>query len=140
MESNEAFQSDEIVRCLRAIRENTDRLQELLGAPQEETLERFYRRRRELLTRLFASGGLEQKELFALLDEHQTPHQWIGQQVKAGYIEKIPRPNSKELYVATHKAVKDLSLQEEAVSFATLNEETLSGDWDSVEDAVYDHY
>ena len=76
MESNPAFHSDEIVRCLRAIRENTDRLQELIGAPQEETLERFYRRRRELLTRLFASGGLEQKELFAFLDEHETiyPH------------------------------------------------------------------
>ena len=133
-------QSDEIVRCLRTLRETVDRLQELLGAPEEETLERFYRRRRELLTRIFAAGGLNQKALFGLLDEHKTPHQWIGQQVKTGYLEKFPRPNGQELYVATHKAVGDLSLQEEATAFATLTEETLEGDWDTPEDAAYDRY
>ena len=131
-------QSDQIVACLRTLRETVDRLQELLGAPAEETLERFYRRRRELLTRIFASGGLDRTGLFRLLDENQTPHQWIGQQVKSGYLEKFPRPNSQDLYVATHKAVQELALQEEAQASATVTEETLSSDWDTPEDAAYD--
>ena len=131
-------QSDQIVACLRTLRETVDRLQELLGAPAEETLERFYRRRRELLTRIFAAGGLDRTGLFRLLDENQTPHQWIGQQVKSGFLEKFPRPNSQDLYVATHKAVQELALQEEAQASATVTEETLSADWDTPEDAAYD--
>ena len=131
-------QSDQIVAALRQIREAVDKLQELLNAPDEDTLERFYRRRRELLTRLFATGGLTQSGLFQLLDEHQTPHQWIGQQVKSGYLEKFPRANDQDLYVATHKAVQELALQEEAQSMATVTEETLATDWDTPEDAAYD--
>ena len=83
--------NDQIIACLRTMRETIDKLQELLGSPMEDTMERMYRRRRELLTRLYATGGLDQKGLFGLLDEHETPHQWIGQQVKSGYIEKFPR-------------------------------------------------
>ena len=131
-------QSDQVVACLRAIREAVDRLQELLGAPAEETLERFYRRRRELLTRIFATGGLDQTGLFRLLDENDTPHQWIGQQVKSGYLKKFPRSNSQDLYVATHKAVQELALQEEAETSTTVTEETMTADWDTPEDAAYD--
>ena len=131
-------QSDQIVAALRQIREAADRLQALLGAPDEDTLERFYRRRRELLTRIFAAGGLDQAGLFRLLDEHETPHQWIGQQVKSGYLEKFPRPNSQDLYVATHKAVQELALQEEAQAMSAFTEETLGADWDTEEDAAYD--
>ena len=131
-------QSDQIVACLRTLRETVDRLQEILGAPAEDTLERFYRRRRELLTRIFAAEGMDQAGLFRLLDEHDTPHQWIGQQMKSGYMEKVPRPNSQDLYVATHKAVQELALQEEAQAFATVTDETLAADWDTPEDAAYD--
>ena len=131
-------QSDQIVAALRQIRQAVDKLQELLNAPDEDTLERFYRRRRELLTRLFATGGLTQSGLFQLLDQHDTPHQWIGQQVKSGYLEKFPRANDQDLYVATHKAVQELSLQEEAQSMSALTEETLASDWDTPEDAAYD--
>ena len=131
-------QSDQIVACLRTLRETVDRLQRVLGAPQEQTLERYYRRRRELLIRIFATGGLDQPGLFGLLDEHQTPHQWIGQQVKSGYLEKFPRPNDQDLYVATHKAVQEFALQEEASAFASMTEEVLEADWDTEEDAAYD--
>jgi hypothetical protein len=130
--------TDEIVRCLRSIREAVDKLQGLLDAPQEETLERYYRRRRDLLTRLFAAGGLDQPGLFRLLDEHDTPHQWIGQQVKAGYMEVMPWPGGSDRYVATRKAVQEFSLQEEAEAFATITTESLEADWDTEEDAKYD--
>ena len=113
------------------MRETIDKLQELLGSPMEDTMERMYRRRRELLTRLYATGGLDQKGLFGLLDEHETPHQWIGQQVKSGYIEKFPRPTGKDLYVATHKAVEDLNLQEEASALISATDESFTTDWDS---------
>jgi hypothetical protein len=131
-------QQDQIVACLRTLRETVDKLQELLGAPAEDTLERFYRRRRELLARIFAAGGLDQAALFRLLDEHQTPHQWIGQQVKSGYMDKMPRPSSQDLYVATRKAVQELQLQEEAQAMTALTEETLAADWEAPEDAAYD--
>jgi hypothetical protein len=131
-------QSDQVVACLRTLRETIDKLQEVLGAPAEETLERFYRRRRELLTRIFSTGGLDQAELFRLLDEHDTPHQWIGQQVKSGYLEKFPRPNSRDIYVATHKAVQEMALQEEAQASAAVTEVTVAADWDTPEDAAYD--
>ena len=138
MNDNSAYHNDQIVACLRALRETVDKLQELLGAPLEDTMERFYRRRRDLLTRLYATGGLDQKGLFALLDEHETPHQWIGQQVKSGFIEKFPRPSGKDLYVATHKAVEDLNLQEEASALVSASDETFTTDWDSPEDTAYD--
>jgi hypothetical protein len=131
-------QQDQVVAALRTIREAVDRLQDLLEAPIEDTMERFYRRRRELLTRIYASGGLDQAGLFQLLDEHETPHQWIGQQVKSGFLEKFPRPSGRDLYVATHKAVEDLRLQEEASAMMSLSEETFTTDWDSPEDAAYD--
>ena len=130
--------NDQIIGCLKTIRESVDRLQELLGAPGEDTAERFYRRRRELLTRIFATGGLSQNHLFRLLDEHSTPHQWIGQQVKSGYLEKVPRPNGIEIYVATSKAVNDLELREEAESLSTLSDEIFESDWQSEEDRAYD--
>ena len=130
--------NDQIIGCLKTIRESVDRLQELLGAPGEDTAERFYRRRRELLTRIFATGGLSQTHLFRLLDEHSTPHQWIGQQVKSGYLEKVPRPNGIEIYVATSKAVNDLELREEAESLSTLSDEIFESDWQSEEDRAYD--
>ncbi len=138
MTTNNSHNNDQIIACLRNLRETIDKLQELLGAPAEDTMERLYRRRRELLTRLYASGGLDQRGLFALLDEHETPHQWIGQQVKSGYVEKFPRPNGKDLYVATHKAVEDLNLQEEASALVSASDETFTTDWDSAEDAAYD--
>ena len=131
-------QSDQIVAALRQIREAVDKLQDILAAPDEDTMERFYRRRRDLLTLIFSAGGLDQSGLFRLLDEHDTPHQWIGQQVKSGFLEKFPRPNAQDLYVATHKAVQELALNEEAQSMSTLSGETLASDWDSPEDAAYD--
>ena len=68
----------------------------------------------------------------------ETPHQWIGQQVKSGFIEKFPRPTGKDLYVATHKAVEELSLQEEASALVSASDETFTTDWDSPEDNAYD--
>ena len=73
MSTNNSYNNDQIIACLRSLRETIDKLQELLGAPAEDTMERLYRRRRELLTRLYASGGLDQRGLFSLLDEHETP-------------------------------------------------------------------
>ena len=136
--TNNSNHNDQIIASLRTLRETIDKLQELLGSPMEDTMERMYRRRRELLTRLYATGGLDQKGLFGLLDEHETPHQWIGQQVKSGYIEKFPRPTGKDLYVATHKAVEDLNLQEEASALISATDESFTTDWDSPEDAAYD--
>jgi hypothetical protein len=133
-----ANQQDQVIAALRAIREAVDKLQSLLQAPAEDTMERFYRRRRELLTRIYASGGLDQAGLFQLLDEHDTPHQWIGQQVKSGFLEKYPRATGKDLYVATRKAVDDLHLQDEASAMVSVSEETFTTDWDSQEDAAYD--
>ena len=138
MVPNSPSQTDEVVRCLKTIRDAVDRLQQILEAPQEETMERYYRRRRELLTRIFAAGGVDQRGIIDLQDEHDTPHQWIGQQVKSGYLEKVPRPNGIEIYVATSKAVNDLELRAEAESLSTLSDEIFESDWQSEEDRAYD--
>ena len=131
--------NDQIIGCLKTIRETVDRLQELLGAPGEDTAERFYRRRRELLTRIFATGGLSQNHLFRLLDEHSTPHQWIGQQGKAKFLEMVPWPGESDRYVATRKAVQEFDLQREAETLASMSEQVLDTDWDAEEDMKYDH-
>jgi hypothetical protein len=120
------------------MREAIDRLQELLEAPAEDTMGRYYRRRRELLARIYASGGLDRRMLFALLDEHKTPHQWIGQQVKSGYLEKYPHPSGRDLYAVTHRAVQDLGLHTEAQAVASLLDQAQTADWESQEDAAYD--
>ena len=138
MVSIQNSKDDQVIRCLRTIRETVDRLQELLGAPGEDSSEKLYRRRRELLTRIFAAEGLSQANLFGLLDQHSTPHQWIGQQVKSGYLEKVPRPNGLEIYIATSKAVNDLELRAEAESLSTLSDEIFESDWQSEEDKAYD--
>lgn len=131
-------QGDQVFSALRTMREAIDRLQELLEAPAEDTMGRYYRRRRELLARIYASGGLDRAMLFALLDEHKTPHQWIGQQVKSGYLEKYPRPSGRDLYAVTHRAVQDLGLHTEAQAVASLLDEAQTADWESQEDAAYD--
>ena len=139
MVTNSPSQTDEVVRCLKTIRDAVDRLQQILEAPQEETMERYYRRRRELLTRIFAAGGLDQRGIFDLLDEHATPHQWIGQQVKAKFLEMVPWPGESDRYVATRKAVQEFDLQREAEALASISEQVLDSDWDAEEDMKYDH-
>jgi len=138
LDSFQNSRDEQIISCLRTLQESIDRLRDLLGTPTNEIAEKFYRRRRDLLTRIFASEGLNQSTLFRLLDEHKTPHQWIGQQVKSGFLEKLPRPNGQELYVATNKAVIELELRAEAESLSTLTDETLGADWESPEDGAYD--
>jgi hypothetical protein len=131
-------QQDQLLACIRTLRETLDRLQQLLELPAEDTMERLYQRRQELLVSLYLAGGMEREALFSFLDQHSTPHQWIGQQVKAGFLQKFPRPGGTDFYVVTHKAVSQLHLQEEKESLAPLSEEALAADWDNPQDAAYD--
>ncbi|MBI4232811.1 MAG: hypothetical protein HY686_00015 [Chloroflexi bacterium] len=138
MASSASPRQDELIACIRSLRETLERLQELLELPQEDTMERFYKRRKELLASIYLAGGMDKDRLFAFLDQHNTPHQWIGQQVKAGYLEKLPRPGGADLYAVTHKAVGQLGLEGETEGLAAISEEALAADWDNPEDAAYD--
>lgn len=129
-------------KYLSMIREGLAGLERLLGQSVPQRSDPYARRER-LLQHVYAQEGVEQPEMMRVLREVGTTYQWIGQQVKKGYLAITPLPSGKVRYTVTPKAVKELELNkkgiaEEAALYAAMSEEAFAEDWDSPEDAVYD--
>lgn len=127
---------------LRLIREGLEGLEHLVS-PEEGAVPDPYARRQELLQRIYVREGMERGELMRALREAGTAYQWIGQQVKKGYLAVTPLPSGKVRYTVTPKAVRELELNkraiaEEAEVYAALSDEAFAEDWASPEDAIYD--
>jgi len=134
----------ELRECLRAIRENLDRLEALLGSPEEPPDP--YERRKAVLEEIYWAGNsVPRDQLFRTLRERGTQYQWVGQQVKKGYLSVLPLPGGSVRYSVTPRAVRELSLGregpeglEETAALAKLSEASFTEEWDSPEDSVYD--
>lgn len=142
MESNAQETQEEIQRSLQMIREGLERLERLLGQGDTAGPDP-YARRQQLLEYVYAQEGVERPELMRALREAGAAYQWIGQQVKKGYLAVVPLPSGKVRYAVTPRAVKELELNkraiaEEAEVYAAASEEAFAEDWDSPEDRVYD--
>ncbi|MBI2887365.1 MAG: hypothetical protein HYY02_09170 [Chloroflexi bacterium] len=133
---------EEIQRSFQMIRVGLERLERLLGQG-EAAVPDPYARRQQLLEYVYAQEGVGRPELMRALREAGAAYQWIGQQVKKGYLAVVPLPSGKVRYAVTPKAVRELELNqraiaEEAVAYAAASEEAFAEDWDSPEDAAYD--
>jgi hypothetical protein len=134
----------ELRECLRAIRENLDRLEALLGSPEEPADP--YERRKAVLEEIYWAGNsVPREQLFRTLRERGTQYQWVGQQVKKGYLSVLPLPGGSVRYSVTPRAVRELSLGregpeglEETAALAKLSEGSFAEEWDSPEDSIYD--
>ena len=134
----------EVREGLRAIREILDRLEGLLGPSAEEPDP--YERRREVLEGIYWAGNsVPREQLFRTLRERGTQYQWVGQQVKKGYLSVLPLPGGTVRYSVTPRAVRELGLGqegperlEETAALSKLSEASFAEEWDSPEDSVYD--
>jgi hypothetical protein len=134
----------ELTECLRAIRNNLDRLEALLGSPEEQPDP--YERRKAVLEQIYWAGNsMPREQLFKALREQGAQYQWVGQQVKKGYLSVLPLPGGSVRYSVTPRAVRELSLDqegpeglEETAVLAKLSEASFAEEWDSPEDSVYD--
>lgn len=99
-----------------------------------------YERRRQLLERIHAEDGMEKRELLTAVRDAGTAYQWIGQQVKVGFLQ-VPR-QGETMYRVTRKAIRELELggeiAEEAAAYTLMADEAFAEDWESEEDAIYD--
>jgi hypothetical protein len=134
----------ELREGLRAIRDILDRLEALLGSPGEQVDP--YERRKAVLEEIYWDGNsMPRDQLFTTLRERGTQYQWVGQQVKKGYLSVLPLPGGSVRYSVTPRAVRELGLGqegperlEERAALAKLSEASFADEWDSPEDAVYD--
>ncbi|MGQ9573135.1 MAG: hypothetical protein ACUVV3_08125 [Dehalococcoidia bacterium] len=134
----------ELREGLRAIRAIVERLEGRLES-SEETPDP-YERRKAILNRIYwATNNVAREELLGILREHGTQYQWIGQQVKKGYLSVLPLPGGGVRYSVTPRAVRELGLGqeapvelEEAAALAKLSEPSFAEEWDSPEDSIYD--
>ncbi len=129
---------------LRAIREVLDRLEALLGSSGEQPDP--YERRKAVLEQIYWAGNsMPRERLFLTLREAGTQYQWVGQQVKKGYLSVLPLPGGSVRYSVTPRAVRELGLGEEVperleetAALSKVSEASFAEEWDSPEDSVYD--
>lgn len=138
-----AAQHTQTVSYLRMIRDGLEGLEHLLLSSAEESAPDPYQRRHRLLEQVYQQEGLERPELMRMLREAGTAYQWIGQQVKKGYLTIASLPSGKVRYNVTPRAVRELELNKRKVAedtavYAAMSEEAFAEDWDSPEDSVYD--
>lgn len=134
----------ELREGLRAIRDILDRLEVLLGSSEERPDP--YERRKAVLEQIYWAGNsVPRDQLFSTLRERGTQYQWVGQQVKKGYLSVLPLPGGSVRYSVTPRAVRELGLGqegperiEETAALAKLSEASFAEEWDSPEDSVYD--
>ena len=131
---------ERLASYVEAIKRAVEGIEALVSRAAEGRTVDPYTRRKELLDHIYVQGGLEKPELMQAVRDVGTAYQWIGQQVKMGYLEVPSRGEVK--YKVTRKAVNELALnrddREEAIEFTAMAEEAFAGDWASPEDAVYD--
>jgi len=134
----------ELREGLRAIREILERLDALLEPAGEEADP--YERRKVILEGIYWAGNsMPREQLFRALRERGTQYQWVGQQVKKGYLSVLPLPGGSVRYSVTPRAVRELGLGqegperlEETAALSKLSEASFAEEWDSPEDSVYD--
>jgi len=134
----------ELREGLRAIREILERLEALLEPAGEEADP--YERRKVILEGIYWAGNsMPREQLFNTLRERGTQYQWVGQQVKKGYLSVLPLPGGSVRYSVTPRAVRELGLGqegperlEETAALSKLSEASFAEEWDSPEDSVYD--
>ena len=134
----------ELREGLRAIREILERLEALLEPAGEEADP--YERRKMILEGIYWAGNsMPREQLFRALRERGTQYQWVGQQVKKGYLSVLPLPGGSVRYSVTPRAVRELGLGqegperlEETAALSKLSEASFAEEWDSPEDSVYD--
>jgi len=129
---------------LRAMRDILDRL-EALVEPSGEQPDPYERRKAVLEQIYWAGNSMPRDQLFSTLRERGTQYQWVGQQVKKGYLSVLPLPGGSVRYSVTPRAVRELGLGqegperlEETAVLAKLSEASFAEEWDSPEDSVYD--
>jgi hypothetical protein len=121
----------EVREGLRIIREVLDRLERLLEPGAEEPDP--YERRKAVLEEIYWAGNsVPREQLYRTLREAGTQYQWVGQQVKKGYLSVLPLPGGNVRYSVTPRAVRELSLGregpeglEETAALAKLSEASL---------------
>jgi len=135
---------EELREGLRAMRDILDRLEALLG-PSEERVDPYERRKAVLEEIYWAGNSIPRDQLFRSLRERGAQYQWVGQQVKKGYLSVLPLPGGSVRYSVTPRAVRELGLGqegperlEERTALAKLSEASFAEEWDSPEDSVYD--
>ncbi len=131
---------ERLAACVTALREAVQGLEAVLTQAQEGKPPDPIERRRQLLERIYVQGGVQKPELLTAVREVGTAYQWIGQQVKMGYLE-VPK-RGETMYRVTHKAIRELELggesaQDEA-AYTLMAGEAFAEDWESEEDAIYD--
>ena len=134
----------ELREGLRSIRDILDRLEALLGSSGERSDP--YERRKAVLEQIYWAGNsMPRDQLFSTLRERGTQYQWVGQQVKKGYLSVLPLPGGSVRYSVTPRAVRELGLGqegperlEETVALAKISEASFAEEWDSPEDSIYD--
>jgi len=129
---------------LRAMRDILDRLEALLE-PSGEQPDPYERRKAVLEQIYWAGNSMPRDQLFSTLRERGTQYQWVGQQVKKGYLSVLPLPGGSVRYSVTPRAVRELGLGqegperlEETAALAKISEASFAEEWDSPEDSVYD--
>jgi hypothetical protein len=129
---------------LLAIRDILDRIEALLE-PSEERPDPYERRKAVLEQIYWAGNSMPRDQLFRTLREAGAQYQWVGQQVKKGYLSVLPLPGGSVRYSVTPRAVRELGLGqdgperlEETAALAKISEASFAEEWDSPEDSVYD--
>ncbi len=90
----------ELREGLRAIRDILDRLEALLGSSEEQPDP--YERRKAVLEEIYWAGNSMPRDgCSRTLRERGTQYQWVGQQVKKGYLSVLPLPGGSVRYSVT---------------------------------------
>lgn len=70
-----------------------------------------YKRRERVLKKIFDNGSVDKDKLYEILESEDANPQWVGMQVKAGYLLKAATPDGAR-YSVTEKAVKEYKLDD----------------------------
>ncbi len=147
MPSNKTGEFDQraILKDLKTIRQIAERLEGAVLASEEYRSDPYYRRR-QLLKKIYLSGGsVSRDDLEPVLRANGTDFHWTAQQVKQGYLAVHALPRGRKRFAVTPKAVEELRLREEddeggagLAEMTKLSEEVFAEDWESEEDSIYD--
>lgn len=131
---------ERLAACVAALKDAIQGLEAVVAQAQQGRPADPYERRRRLLERIHAQGGLEKPDLLTAVREAGTAYQWIGQQVKVGYLQ-VPK-RGERMYRVTRRAIRELELgggiAEEEAAYTLMADEVFAEDWESEEDAIYD--
>ena len=116
---------------MAALKEAVQGLEAVIAQAQQGRAPDPYERRRQLLEDIHSRGGIEKQELLTAVRDAGTAYQWIGQQVKIGYLQVPPR--GETMYRVTRKAIRELELggeiADEAAAYTLMADEAFAEEW-----------